>query len=190
LRKKDKYVNSAEEFQEITKVSDSLLGVISPFFKFPDWVKRKVEAKQYTGYSKRPAKKISVIDINTATKEDLMAIYGIGPALSDRILKMREQLGGFVDMAQMEDIWGLPPEVTEKLKIHFKIAGLPPLKKIAVNDLSTKELAQFPYFRYAVAKEIVTHRSMHGKIKNADDLKNVRNFPLDKLAIIAVYLEF
>ena len=38
FRKLNRYVNSAEEFQGVTKVSDSLLGVISPYFKFPDWV--------------------------------------------------------------------------------------------------------------------------------------------------------
>lgn len=36
FRKQNKFVNSAEEFQAVTKVSDSLLKVISPYFKFPD----------------------------------------------------------------------------------------------------------------------------------------------------------
>jgi hypothetical protein len=39
FRKDDKYVNSAKEFQIVTKVSDSLLHAIAPYFKFPDWVK-------------------------------------------------------------------------------------------------------------------------------------------------------
>jgi hypothetical protein len=38
FRKTNKYVNSAQEFQKVTKVSDSLLAVIAPYFKFPDWV--------------------------------------------------------------------------------------------------------------------------------------------------------
>ena len=40
-RKLNKYVNSTQEFQNVTGVSDSLLEVISPYFKFPDWVKNK-----------------------------------------------------------------------------------------------------------------------------------------------------
>lgn len=40
-RKQNKFVNSAAEFQAVTKVSDSLLNAISPYFKFPDWVKNK-----------------------------------------------------------------------------------------------------------------------------------------------------
>jgi hypothetical protein len=45
FRKQNKYVNSPEEFQAVTKVSDSLLNAISPYFMFPDWVKNKKEFK-------------------------------------------------------------------------------------------------------------------------------------------------
>ena len=41
FRKQNKFVNSAKEFQSVTKVSDSLLNTMSPFFKFPDWVNKK-----------------------------------------------------------------------------------------------------------------------------------------------------
>ena len=43
FRKENKFVNSAKDFQNVTKVSDSLLDEISPFFKFPDWVNNKKE---------------------------------------------------------------------------------------------------------------------------------------------------
>ena len=45
FRKENKYVNSVREFQIVTGVSDSLLAVISPYFKFPDWVKNKQQSK-------------------------------------------------------------------------------------------------------------------------------------------------
>lgn len=36
-REKELWVNSAEEFRQVTGVSDSLLKKISPFFKFPEF---------------------------------------------------------------------------------------------------------------------------------------------------------
>lgn len=45
FRKENKYVSSAEEFQEVTKISDSLLLAMSPLFKFPDWVQNKTTYK-------------------------------------------------------------------------------------------------------------------------------------------------
>lgn len=41
FRKNNKYVNSAAEFQAVTKVSDSLLKTMSSSFKFPDWIANK-----------------------------------------------------------------------------------------------------------------------------------------------------
>ena len=193
FRKKDKYVNSAKEFQDVTKIPDSLLNLISPYFKFPDWVNNKKEFKEY---KKRPyiafakKEKIVLIDINQATKEDLIKIYGIGEAISLRILKQKETLGGFVSMQQVQDIWGLSPEVIENLITHFKVGAVPRLKKIDINSASLKELSQFYYFRYTLAKEIVTYRSMNGNIKNIEDLTKIKGFPVDKANIIGLYLDF
>jgi DNA uptake protein ComE-like DNA-binding protein len=193
FRKENKYVNSSKEFQNVTKVSDSLLNAIAPYFKFPDWVNKKKEFKEYKNYSNQAfAKKerIVLIDINQATQEDLVKIYGIGEAISLRILKQKESLGGFVSMEQMKDVWGLSPEVVENLNAHFKVSVLPNFKKIDINNASLKELSQFSYFRYALAKEIVTYRSMKGNIKNIEDLIKIKGFPVDKAKIIDLYLDF
>lgn len=193
FRKTNQFVNSADEFQKVTKISDSLLNVISPLFKFPDWVNNRKEKKEFEKFpSKAFAKKekIILIDINQATKEDLIKIYGIGEAISLRILKQKEVLGGFVSMDQMSDVWGLSPEVIENLNSHFKIISLPEFKKIDVNNASLKELSQFYYFRYALAKEIITYRSMNGDFKNIEDLTKIKGFPVDKAKTIALYLDF
>lgn len=192
FRKTNKYVNSAEEFQMVTKVSDSLLNVIAPYFKFPDWVTNK-KSNKYVSFDKKDfykKEKIIQIDINQATTEDLVKVYGIGPALSERILKEKAKFGSFVSMEQLKDVWGLSPEVIENLNKSFKLTVIPNVKKIKINDASIKELMQFPYFRYALAKEIVTFRSMNGEIKNSEDLSKINGFPVDKIKIIAIYLEF
>jgi DNA uptake protein ComE-like DNA-binding protein len=193
FRKTNKYVNSAKEFQDVTKISDSLLRVIAPFFKFPDWVKNKkanVVYEKSTVYDANKDKKITIIDINLATKEDLIKIYGIGDAISERILKQKEKVGAFVSMDQMEEIWGLSPEVVANLKQHFKILTIPSVKKLDINNASIKELSKFSYFNYNLAKEIVTYRSMNGEIKNIEDLVKIKGFPVEKIKIIALYLEF
>ncbi|WP_284651395.1 ComEA family DNA-binding protein [Flavobacterium terrisoli] len=189
-RKQNKFVNSAAEFQEVTKVSDSLLKAISPYFKFPDWVKSKNEYKStYTNTEFAKAEKILILDINEATKEDLMKVYGIGDKISDRILEQKSKLGGFVSMEQLNDVWGLSPEVIENLNKYFVVKSTANIKRVSINNASVKELAQFPFFRYALAKEIVIYRSMNGDIK-IEDLSKIKGFPVDKIKIIALYLEF
>ena len=191
FRKTNKYVNSAQEFQAVTKVSDSLLNSISPFFKFPDWVTNKKEFKSFSKQNFDKKGKTVVLDINQATKEDLKKVYGIGDGLSDRILKEKEKLGGFVTMNQMNDVWGLSPEVIVKLNEQFKITTLPNIKKININSASIKELMLFPYFsKYQLAKSIVTYRSMNGEIKSTEDLIKIKDFPVEKANTIVLYLEF
>ena len=193
FRKENKYVNSPKEFQAVTKVSDSLLNAISPFFKFPDWVNKKKEYKEYKNYPNTAfakKEKMVIIDINKASQEDLIKIFGIGEAISLRILKFKESLGGFVSMEQMKDVWGLSPEVIENLNSHFKVMALPNVKKIDINNASIKELSQFPYFNYQLARQIVTFRSMNGDIKNSEDLTKIKGLSIDKANIIVLYLDF
>ncbi|MGO4770769.1 ComEA family DNA-binding protein [Flavobacterium sp. W22_SRS_FK3] len=189
-RKENKYVNSPEEFQKVTKISDSLLNVISPYFKFPNWAQNKKTFKTYTAKSFSKKENFTVLDINEASKEDFMKINGVGEGLSTRILNQKESLEAFVSMEQMSDVWGLSSEVIDELKKHFRVLSSPKIKKIPINDASLKELALFPYFRYALAKQIVTYRSMNGDIRNIEDLINIKGFPVEKANIIGLYLEF
>ena len=193
FRKQNKFVNSAKEFQQVTKVSDSLLKSIAPFFKFPDWISQKKEKNQYRNFSNSTfAKKEKIIqkDINQATQEDLIRINGIGEAISLRILTQKEKLGGFVSMEQLKEIWGLSPEVVLSLNKYFAVTKLPDLTKIDINNASLKQLSQFFYFKYDLARQIVKYRSMNGDFKNIDDLININGFPVEKANFISLYLDF
>src|SRR5690606_33714388 len=111
--------------------SDSLLDVISPYFKFPEWTlssrrspvgsrQLSVGGKQSTVGSKQFSKKSDgspplegpgdVKDLNTATAEELKSVNGIGDKLSARIVKFRDRLGGFLVDSQLYDVYGLGPE--------------------------------------------------------------------------------
>jgi DNA uptake protein ComE-like DNA-binding protein len=195
FRKTGKFANSPKEFQAVTKISDSLLNAISPYFKFPDWVNNKSESNyqdyKSENYKKFPEKeKLVIKDINLATKEDLMKISGIGDAISDRILGQKLNFQAFVSMDQMNEIYGLTPDVLQKLNNNFQVLSQPNLEKVDINNASIKELTKFPYFKYQIAKNIVTYRSMNGEIKNIAELSEIKDFPVDKLKIIALYLQF
>ena len=192
FRNQNKYVNSAADFQKVTKVSNEVLRKISPYFKFPDWV-TNTSSNNANKFQKFPSKeKVAIIqkDINAATRDDLIAVYGIGDKLADKILIEKEKLGGFVSMEQFQFMWGISPEAIEDLQKRFFVKNTSEIKKIAINDLSMKELAKFPYFNYALAKEIVVYRTMNSGIKEIADLTKIKGMPNEKIKIIALYLEF
>ncbi len=192
FRNQNNYVNSPEDFQKVTKVSDELLNKISPYFKFPDWVTNKASRTSEKFHKFLPKEKLAIIqkDINAATREDLIAVYGIGDKLADKILSEKEKVGGFVSMEQFQFMWGISPEASEDLQKRFFVKNTLGIKKIAINDLSMKELAKFPYFNYALAKEIVVFRSMNNGINDIADLTKIKGMPNEKIKIIALYLEF
>lgn len=191
FRAQDKFVNSAQEFQKVTGVSDSLLAVLSPYFKFPDWVTQRNNQKQKGDYAFSNDKvKKELVDANLATKEQWMAVYGIGEKLSEIILRDKEKFGAFASIEQLQYVWGISPEVYQKIQGGFFVPeSVVNLKKININTASVKELAAFPYFNYKLAKSIVTYRSMNGEIHNFEDLTKINEFPVEKIKIIALYLE-
>ena len=191
-RAQNKYVNSAAEFQKVTLVSNAVLEKISPYFKFPEWVSAKQEKsnKTFQVFTPREKKEVMVKDINLATKEDLIAVYGIGEKLADKILNEKEKFGGFVSMEQFQFIWGISPEAIQDLQKRFVVKNTNSITKIPINDLSIKELSKFPYFNYSLAKEIVIYRTMNNGIKEIADLTKIKGMPNEKIKIIALYLEF
>ena len=188
-RQRNLYVNSAEEFQQITQVPDSILQRLRPYFKFPEWVTQAKKNSLY-GSKTKSAPPIVKIDINQASAEDLKKIYGIGEGLSERIMQARQKLGAFVSMEQMNFIWGLRPEVIELLNKNFEVSHIPAIHKININTCSLKELMQIPYLNYGNAKAILIYRGKNEQPLSIEDLPKIDQFPVDKINIIALYLGF
>jgi DNA uptake protein ComE-like DNA-binding protein len=189
-RSKNLYVNSAHEFQQVTGVSDALLSKISPYFKFPDWVNKTRKTNAYSRKFASTTPSLIKVDINQATADELKQIKGIGDGFSSRILAARQKLGFFVSMEQLKDIWGLPPEVITQLNNHFLVGELPVIDKKNVNNCSLKELMQVPYLNYNIARSILVYRSKNELPLKLEDLTKIERFPVDKINIIALYLEF
>lgn len=187
FRAQDKFVNSTEEFQKVTGVSDSLLNTFSPFFKFPDWAKNMEKATKVNP-KKQSIEKVK--DLNLVSANDLKRIRGIGEKLSARIIKFRDGLGGFLVNEQLYDVYGLEPEVVQRTLQHFQVLDPPDIKKININTADEDELTSLIYLRYNVAKSIVMYRKENGAFTSKDDLFNVPEFPMNKIDRIALYLSY
>ncbi|WP_420601234.1 ComEA family DNA-binding protein [Flagellimonas sp.] len=186
FRKTGRFINSAEEFQQVTQISDSLLMVISPSFKFPEWNKRKKAAKVHSNI--RFEKTLQVKDLNLATAEDLKAINGIGEKLSARIIKFRDRLGGFLVNDQLFDVYGLEPEVVQRALHQFRVNDPPSIQKININKATAEELSRLVYISRDLAEKIISFRELNGAYDSSDELLNVESFPVERIDRIKLYL--
>ncbi|CAM1342944.1 ComEA family DNA-binding protein [Tenacibaculum amylolyticum] len=190
FRKKNKYVNSPKEFQQVTQVSDSLLNKIAPYFKFPDWVKKSKVKKAYTSKTKeRPEISITTTDLNKATLEDFKTIHGVGEKLAGRIIKYRSKLKGFSYEDQLFEVWGLNKDVATKVSEVFKITTKPTIVKINVNTANFKEVLRLPYIDYDLCKRIFEYRDEVAELQNISELRNIKDFPQNKYDRIVLYLK-
>ena len=189
-RESGKYINSARQFQVVTKVSDSLLAVISPYFKFPDWISRKKNTS--LNYNKPKEEEIFTgekQDLNIVTAIQLKEIKGIGDKLSERIIKYRTSMKGFMNDEQLEQVYGLKPEVIAKVLQRYTVLSQPTIEKVNVNTATFKEVLHLPYIDYELTKKIFQYRDEVAEIQNLEELKNIEDFPIENFDKIALYLK-
>ena len=186
------YVNSAKEFQTITKISDSLLQKISPFFKFPEWVQKKNNNKnnqqRYIPNSRINVSEITTVDINKATLKDFTAIEGVDEYISERIIKYRSKLQGFSFKEQLFEVWGLDEQMANKILSTFSIKNKPIIKKVNINTASFKEVLSNPYIDYELCVKIFDYKDEVAELQSISEIKNIEGFPIKKYNRIVLYL--
>ena len=187
-RATNKWVNSVKEFQGVTKVSDSFLKTIAPYFKFPEWVGKSANDRTpfYEGSIKSDEQKI---DLNIATAAQLQKVYGIGAYYSQRIIKFRDSfVGGFISDIQLQDVRGLTPEIIKNILKEFTVKTPRIIQKIDLNSATVDQLVNIQHIDYELAYEIVELRMLMDGYKDIQELTKVKEFPVEKLEIIKLYL--
>jgi DNA uptake protein ComE-like DNA-binding protein len=192
FRKQDKWINSAKQFQEVTKVSDSLLAKISPYFKFPEWVTNpKPKSNISYSYNNKPKTYTQKQDLNKATAQQLQRVNGVGKVFSERIIKFRNKSkGGFIADVQLQDVYGLTPEIIKKITNHFTVKTPKAIKKININIATVDDLVTIPHIDYDLAHSIIEQRHLREGYKVINELAKVKDFPVNKIKIIELYLHF
>jgi DNA uptake protein ComE-like DNA-binding protein len=187
-RKQNKWINSKEDFQKVTKVSDSFLDQISSYFKFPDWISNP--KPKYSDWRKGFKEKTfdQKIDLNIATQLQLEKINGIGKSFSKRIVDYRSKLIGFSDDMQLYEIYGLDYQVVNRVLNEFTVKTPKEIIKMNLNKISASDIATIPGISFELAKRIWEFRILNERIVDFMELKKIEGLTERKLQGIQLYL--
>ena len=130
-------------------------------------------------------KNIPLLEVNKADSMQLEALPGIGPVLASRIIKFRRLLGGYYDISQLKEIYGMSEELWTKSSARLH-ADPSEIKKIDINFLSLSELGRHPYIGFRQARKIVKRRDNSGKFTQIAELAPL--FSDDSLQHLVPYL--
>lgn len=141
----------------------------------------------YEGAVKPAVFQKASIEINSADSAAFDALYGIGPKLSARIISFRERLGGFYNVDQIKEVYGLPDStfrnILPRLSCNNKL-----VKKIDINSADNRTLGRHPYIGYQYAGMILQYKKQHGNFKAVDDLYNLEGIKEEDLKKMLPYL--
>ncbi len=129
----------------------------------------------------------NVIDANTADTSAFIALPGIGSKLSQRIINFRDRLGGFHNVEQVKETFGLQDSVYQKIKPLLQVSGV--VKQLNINTALADELKLHPYIKYHIANALVEYRKQHGNFQSLDEIKKIMIITDETYQKIAPYLK-
>lgn len=132
------------------------------------------------------ARPSSPLDLNAIDSAGLVLLPGIGPVFASRIVRYREQLGGFTSTYQLTEIKGLP----DSLMKWFIITDTVPVRMIEINRGTLNELRRHPYMNFYQARAIVELCRERGAIKGPEQLSLLEEFTAQDLERLKPYLDY
>ena len=183
----------ADDFKRLYGLSDEEFQRLRPYVQIPPAVKEVYftehdRARQDSLHHLRPEKftQLTVLDLNTVDTLTLRKIPGIGVGYSRSIVSYRERLGGFVSVAQLKDIEGLPARIEEWFSVEEQVA----VRTISINKSDFKTLVRHPYLSYEQVKVITTHIRKYGSLRSWKDLQLYPEFTPKDFERLTPYFVF
>lgn len=115
----------------------------------------------------KPRETVSV-ELNGASADELCRIYQVGPAVSKSIVELRDRLGGFVDVAQIKDVWQIKKYGTYDTISSQVYVDTTLVKPLEINRLSLSDMSRHPYITPVMTSRLAKLRQNDNDYRIAD----------------------
>lgn len=182
---------TAEAFSRIYGITEEQFHTLEPYIYISESFQKKPDTLRYAKVEKRDTLAFykypegTLVDLNRADTTELKKIPGIGIGIAQAIVAYRNRLGGFYDVAQLQELkW-----VTSDIQRWFKVENCP-IHRINANKASLDRLRAHPYINYYQARVIVEFRRKKDKLKSLSQLSLYEEFAEKDLERLSHYLTF
>ena len=175
------YLHYLNQVDSLERAGVQLLISPLPTFNPEDTLRRS--------HSNKVSDRIQRLPFSESDSVLLQIVPGIGALTAGRIIKHREQLGGFIHVDQLNEVYGLKPETIPLIWDYFDFNTVAP-RQLDLNTLAEEELAKHPYISYQEAKVLVAYRLQHGPFHQLEDLLRIKIFKAEWVTKIGPYLSF
>ncbi|HJZ39843.1 MAG TPA: helix-hairpin-helix domain-containing protein [Bacteroidales bacterium] len=110
------------------------------------------------------------VEINEADTAAFMRLQGIGPVLATRIVKYRNLLGGFYDVTQLREVYGISDSLLTMISNRL-YADPGEIRKLDLNKAEEGVMSRHPYIGRYTARGIIAYRSEADTLKSINELK-------------------
>ena len=101
------------------------------------------------------------LDLNTVDSLTLLRVPGIGPSFAHRILSLRQRLGGYYTVLQLQEVYGMNEEKFLELRPWFTIKTMPIVHRLS--ELRADSLPWHPYLRRETMRTLRQMVLRHGR---------------------------
>lgn len=180
-----------EQLKKVYVISEDKYNELEPYilisetnFEKPQPQSKKIEFDN--NESNNTPISVQEINLNKATKEELIAVKGIGSYYADKIIKFRQRTGGFIEKEQINEL-SISEEAKQALQ-DIAIIDIRLVKKTNINTASKSELRAIPYANWLIVSRILKRRDQV-KLTNLDFLtkEEISDSDLSKMLL---YIEF
>ena len=109
--------------------------------------------------------------------------------LALRTIKYRDRIGGFADVSQLAEVYGINRDLVERLAPQLS-ADSSLIRKIPVNTASYRDLIAHPYLNDQQVRGIMNYIRLQKRVKNLDELVQNNILKSEDAERIRPYLEF
>lgn len=125
------------------------------------------------------------IALNAADTTLLKRVPGVGSHYASAIVKLRQRLGGYYSTSQLLEIDGFP-----ETALPYFTVDASQCRQVNLNKATLSQLRQHPYIGFYMARTIVEHRRLHGRITSLNELKTYRDFTPEVITRLQHYVTF